>query len=285
MTAKGRKRESGDSRVLRRYLNEIREFPLLTREEEQELGKRIAKGDQAALRKLVQSNLRFVVSFAKRFRGMGLSFQDIINEGNIGLIEAAKRFDPDKGVKFITYAVWWIRQSIMHAISDHGGIFRLPQKQANLLYNIHKTINSMTPVLERKPTPGEVAKHLSLDTESVEMLMRTENADIPLDSGETESQNVQLLDRLEQFMMPPLDQALVRESMAKVLSGLLSNLDEIEKNVIRLRFGFDEKEPMTLKQVGDKLNLSRERIRQIEGKALKKLKKAAKSHRLLEFLN
>lgn len=285
MTAPSRKGKDYKSRVLRRYLKEIREFPLLTREEEQELGKRITEGDQAALRKLVQSNLRFVVSFAKRFRGMGLSFQDIINEGNIGLIEAARRFDPNKGVKFITYAVWWIRQSIMHAISDHGGIFRLPQKQANTLYNIHKAINSMTPDLERKPTAGEVAKHLSLDTESVEMLMRTENADIPLDSGDTESQNVQLLDRLEQFMMPPLDQELVRESMAKVLSGLLSNLDEVEREVIKLRFGFDEKEPLTLKQVGAKLNLSRERIRQIESKALKKLRKAAKSHRLIEYLN
>jgi len=274
-----------ESKILRRYLKEIREFPLLSKEEEQELGKRIADGDQEALRKLIRSNLRFVVSFAKRFRGMGLSFQDIINEGNIGLIEAAKRYDPGKNVKFITYAVWWIRQAIMHAISDHGGIFRLPQKQANTLYNIHKAINSMTPVLERKPTAEEVAKHLSLETDSVELLMRTENANIPLDSGERDGKNLQLLDKLEQFMMPPLDEELEKESMNRVLSDMLTNLEEVERRVIRMRFGFDGRDPMTLKEVGKVLNLSRERIRQIEDKALKKLKKVAKSHRLIEYLN
>ena len=274
-----------ESALLKRYLREISRFPLLTPDEEKILGARIQSGEREALQHLVESNLRFVVSFAKKYRGWGLSFQDLINEGNIGLIEAAKRFDPGKGVKFITYAVWWIRQAIIHALSEQGGPFRIPQKQANLLYNIHKTIAAMTPLLERPPTPGEVAEELDVPRENVEILMQAESEDLPLESGSDEDSDFQLLDKIEQFTMPPVDQNLMEESFKKLLSGMLRDLDDKERQVLVLRFGLDGKEPHTLKEVGDQLGLSRERIRQIETQALRKLKLNKKSKQLMGYLN
>ncbi|MGC8723063.1 MAG: hypothetical protein B7X11_01470 [Acidobacteria bacterium 37-65-4] len=276
---------SEESALLKRYLREISRFPLLTPEEEREIGRRIQAGDKEALQRLVESNLRFVVSFSKKYRGWGLSFQDLINEGNIGLMEAAKRFDPNKGVKFITYAVWWIRQAIIHALSEQGGPFRIPQKQANLLYNIHKTIAAMTPVLERAPTVGEVAEELDVPRENVEVLMQAESEDLPLESLADEDSDFQLLDKIEQFTMPPVDQNLMEESFKKLLAGMLKDLDQKEQQVLVLRFGLDGKEPHTLKEVGDKLGLSRERIRQIETQALKKLKHSKKSKQLMGYLN
>lgn len=274
-----------ESALLKRYLREISRFPLLTPDEEKELGARIQAGDKDALQRMVESNLRFVVSFSKKYRGWGLSFQDLINEGNIGLIEAAKRFDPGKGVKFITYAVWWIRQAIIHALSEQGGPFRIPQKQANLLYNIHKTIAAMTPMLERAPTPGEVAEELDVPRENVEILMAAETEDLPLESSSEEDSDFQLLDKIEQFTMPPVDQNLMEESFKKLLGGMLRDLDDKERQVLVLRFGLDAKEPHTLKEVGDLLGLSRERIRQIETQALRKLKHSKKSKQLMGYLN
>ena len=274
-----------ESALLKRYLREISRFPLLTPDQEKELGARVQAGDREALQTLVESNLRFVVSFSKKYRGWGLSFQDLINEGNIGLIEAAKRFRPDKGVKFITYAVWWIRQAIIHALSEQGGPFRIPQKQANLLYNIHKTIAAMTPVLERAPTPGEVAEELDVPRANVEILMQAENEDLPLESSMDDDSDFQLLDKIEQFTMPPVDQNLMEESFKKLLRGMLGDLDEKERQVLVLRFGLDGKEPHTLKEVGDQLGLSRERIRQIETQALRKLKHSKKSKQLMGYLN
>jgi RNA polymerase primary sigma factor len=276
---------SEESALLKRYLREISRFPLLTPEEEKELGAKVREGDREALQRLVECNLRFVVSFSKKYRGWGLSFQDLIDEGNIGLIEAAKRFDPTKGVKFITYAVWWIRQAIIHALSEQGGPFRIPQKQANLLYNIHKTIAALTPLLERAPTAGEVAEELDVPQENVEVLMQAETEDLPLEGGTEEDADFQLLDKIEQFTMPPVDQNLIEESFKKLLSGMLKDLDEKERQVLVLRFGLDAGEPHTLKEVGDKLGLSRERIRQIETQALKKLKHSKKSKQLMGYLN
>src|SRR2546428_7060701 len=161
------------SETLKKYLQEISKLPRITPEEEKVLGDRIQRGDnKEALRKLVEANLRFLVSFAKKYRGCGLSFLDLINEGNIGLIEAAKRFNPLKNVKFITYAVWWVRQAIVHALSDHSGAFRLPQKQANLLYRIGKTISQLTLEMERHPTAEEIAQKLGIPTEEVTNLLQ-----------------------------------------------------------------------------------------------------------------
>ncbi len=274
-----------ESALLKRYLREISRFPLLAPEEEKRLGALIQAGDREALQKLVESNLRFVVSFSKKYRGWGLSFQDLINEGNIGLIEAAKRFDPGKGVKFITYAVWWIRQAIIHALSEQGGPFRIPQKQANLLYNIHKTIAAMTPILERPPTVGEVAEELDVPRENVEVLMQAETEDLPLESASEEDSDFQLLDKIEQVTMPPVDQNLMEESFRKLLRGMLRDLDEKERIVLTLRYGLDGTDSHTLKEVGDHLGLSRERIRQIETQALQKLKHSKKSRQLMGYLN
>ncbi len=271
--------------MLKRYLREISRFKLLSPEEEKELSRRIQAGDEDALKQLVEANLRFVVSFAKKYRTWGLSFQDIINEGNIGLIEAAKRFDPERGVKFITYAVWWIRQAIIHALSEQGGPMRIPQKQANLLYNIHKTITAMTPVLQRKPTVDELAKELSVSTENIELLMKAETEELPLESHSDDGSDFQLLDKIEQFTMPPVDENLVQESFKKLLSGILKELDEKEVTILTLRYGLDGKEPRTLKQVGKEVGLSRERIRQIECKALDKLKKSNRSRHIFDHLN
>ncbi len=276
---------SEESALLKRYLKEISRFPLLTPEEERELGRRIQQGDKEALQKLVESNLRFVVSFSKKYRGWGLSFQDLINEGNIGLIEAAKRFDPNKGVKFITYAVWWIRQAIIHALSEQGGPFRIPQKQANFLYNIHKTIAAMTPILERPPTVGEVAEEMNVPRENVEALMQAESEDLPLESSGEDDSDFQLLDKIEQVTMPPVDQNLMDEAFRKILKGMLAELDEKERLVLTLRYGLDGAEPHTLKEVGDRLGLSRERIRQIETQALTKLKRSKKCRQLMGTLN
>jgi RNA polymerase primary sigma factor len=286
MAARNSTPSAEESALLKRYLREISRYPLIKPEEEKELGRRIKQGDKEALQKLVESNLRFVVSFSKKYRGWGLSFQDLINEGNIGLIEAAKRFDPEKGVKFITYAVWWIRQAIIHALSEQGGPFRIPQKQANLLYNIHKTIAAMTPILERVPTVGEVAEELDVPRENVEVLMQAETEDLPLESLSDDDSDFQLLDKIEQFTMPPVDQNLMEESFRNLLEAMLiKDLDPKEREVLTLRFGLKANEPHTLKEVGEKLGLSRERIRQIETQALRKLKRSKMSKQLEGYLN
>ena len=278
---------SGEEAVLlKRYLREISRFPLLTPEQEKELATRIQRGDGEALKQLVESNLRFVVSFSKKFRGWGLSFQDLINEGNIGLMEAAKRFDPKKGTRFITYAVWWIRQAIIHAISEQGGPFRIPQKQANLLYNIHKTIAAMTPVLERAPTAEEIAEELDVSRENIETLMSAQNEDVPLETaGSGDDGDFQLLDKIEQETMPPVDQRLMDESFRSLVNRMLRDLDDKEREVLKLRYGLDDNLPHTLKQAGEKLGLSRERVRQIESSAMKKLQRSKKNRQLMGYLN
>lgn len=275
-----------EAALLKRYLREISRFSLLTPEQEKELAARIQRGDGEALKQLVEGNLRFVVSFSKKFRGWGLSFQDLINEGNIGLMEAAKRFDPKKGTRFITYAVWWIRQAIIHAISEQGGPFRIPQKQANLLYNIHKTIAAMTPVLERAPTAAEIAEELDVSRENIETLMSAQNEDVPLEtSGFGDDSDFQLLDKIEQETMPPVDQRLMEESFRTLLNRMLRDLDDKEREVLRLRYGLDDNMPHTLKQAGEKLGLSRERVRQIESSAMKKLQRSKKNRQLMGYLN
>ncbi|MFQ5702202.1 MAG: RNA polymerase sigma factor RpoD/SigA [Acidobacteriota bacterium] len=273
-------RDGSSSQSLKKYLQEISKLSRITADEEKKLGARIAKGDKAALKKLVEANLRFVVSFAKKYRGC-----DLINEGNIGLIEAAKRFDPKKNVKFITYAVWWVRQSIIHALSDQSGAFRLPQKQANLLYRIGKTISTLTGELERSPTPDEIAERLEITVEEVLSLLRVADDNVSLSTVIDDEHEFHLSDKLEQDMVPSADDVLLRSSLKTLLHAALVDLEPKEEKVVKLRFGLSGEEPKTLKEIGEMMNLSRERIRQIEAQALEKLNRSQRCQQLRGYLN
>ena len=273
------------SESLKKYLKEIARLPRITVEEERRLGQLIRKGDKAAVQKLVEANLRFVVSYAKRYRGCGLSFLDLINEGNIGLIEAARRYDPRKKVKFITYAVWWIRQSIIHALSDQSGSFRLPQKQANLLYRIGKAQASLSYDLQRLPSSLEIAKKLDVDVEDVNALLQVSDENVSLSAVIDEEHEFHLSDKLEQRTIPSADLVLLTATMRNHVRAALDELDEKEKRVLGLRFGLDGEEPRTLKEIGEMMGLSRERIRQIEAQALGKLNRSQKCQMLRGYLN
>ncbi len=276
---------SASSESLKKYLKEISRLPRITAAEERTLGAQIKQGDTQALRKLVESNLRFVVSYAKRYRGCGLSFLDLINEGNIGLIEAAKRFDPGKKVKFITYAVWWVRQAIIHALSDQSGAFRLPQKQANLLYRIGKAQSNLRSKLQRAPTTEEIAKKMDVSVTDVTNLLQVSDENISLSAVIDEEHDFVLSDKLEQQTIPPADLILLKNSLRQLLRSALNELDAKEEKVVRLRFGLDGPDPKTLKQIGEMMNLSRERIRQIEAQALEKLHRSQKCQQLRGYLN
>ena len=273
------------SESLKKYLKEISRLPRITAAEERVLGAAIKTGDGKALRKLVEANLRFVVSYAKRYRGCGLSFLDLINEGNIGLIEAAKRFDPGKKVKFITYAVWWVRQAIIHALSDQSGAFRLPQKQANLLYRIGKAQANLRSKLERAPTTEEIAKKMDVSVTDVTNLLQVSDENISLSAVIDEEHDFVLSDKLEQKIILPADLILLKNSLRLLLRNALTELDPKEEKVVRLRFGLDGADPKTLKEIGEMMNLSRERIRQIEAQALDKLHRSHKCQQLRGYLN
>lgn len=282
---KGEPRGGGTSESLKKYLKEISRLPRVTADEEKELGRRIQRGDGVALQRLVEANLRFVVSYAKRYRGCGLSFLDLINEGNIGLIEAAKRFDPDKKVKFITYAVWWVRQAIIHALSDQSGAFRLPQKQANLLYRIGKAQASLRVELKRNPSAEEIADRMDVTVQEVTNLLQVADDNISLSAVIDEEHDFHLSDKLEQDVIPSADAVLLRNSLRVLLRNALKDLDGKEERVVRLRFGLDGSDPKTLKEIGEMLSLSRERIRQIEAQALDKLNRSQKCQQLRGYLN
>ncbi len=273
------------SESLKKYLKEISKLPRITPQDERVLGGQIQRGDKEALRRLVEANLRFVVSYAKRYRGCGLSFLDLINEGNIGLIEAAKRFDPGKNVKFITYAVWWVRQAIIHALSDQSGAFRLPQKQANLLYRIGKAQASLRTELRRTPSAEEIAQRMDVSVEEVTNLLQVADDNISLSAVIDEEHDFHLSDKLEQETIPSADFVLLRNSLRVLLRNALKDLDMKEEKVIRLRFGLDGQDPKTLKEIGEMLSLSRERIRQIEAQALEKLNRSQKCQQLRGYLN
>ncbi len=273
------------SETLKKYLQEISRLQRVTPQEEKDLGRQIQGGKEEALRILVEANLRFVVSFAKKYRGCGLSFLDLINEGNIGLIEAAKRFDPNKNVKFITYAVWWVRQSIIHALSDQSGAFRLPQKQANLLYRIGKTISKLTIQLQRNPTVEQIAEVMKVPASEVTSLLQVSDDNVSLSTVIDEEHDFHLADKLEQKMMPSAESVLMKSSMKTHLSRALEELDAKEEKVLKLRFGLGGAEPKTLKDIGGMMGLSRERIRQIEAQALQKLNRSQKCQQLRGYLN
>jgi len=274
---------AGDS--LNAYIREIAKFKPLASDEEKELGRRIQGGDQAALNRLVEANLRFVVSYAKRYRGLGLSFLDLIHEGNLGLIEAAKRFDPERNVKFISYAVWWVRQAIFHALSEHTRVFRLPQKMSGQVSRVGNARERLATELERPPTTQEVARETDLSEKEVEDLLRMAGDDVSLSTAMSEDGSIELGDTLEQESVPAVELELIRSSFEKQIQAIVDDLDEKEREVIRMRFGLDGEEPRTLQEIGESLRLSRERIRQIESKAKEKLRRSREAQGLRGYLN
>ncbi len=285
MTDEQRQRDP-EAALLRRYLQEIGRFPKLTPEEERELGRRVKEHqDPEALRRLVEANLRFVVAYAKRFRHSRVSLLDLINEGNIGLIQAAKKFDPDRNVKFITYAVWWIRQAILHALSEYGTTFRLPQKQANVLYRLERSRQALGRELERTPTDAELADELGLLPEDVRVLLASNQNILSLNQPVDQDGDAEFGDLLEQYVIPGTDEELLRQSFQETLHRALGELSEKERQILALRYGLDDDQPRTLREIGERLGISRERVRQIENQALTKLRRSSQARALVGYLN
>jgi RNA polymerase primary sigma factor len=274
---------SGDS--LNVYIREISRFHPLSGDEEKELGRRIQQGDQEALQRLVEANLRFVVSYAKRYRGLGLSFLDLIHEGSLGLMEAAKRFDPDRGVKFISYAVWWVRQAIFHALSEQHRVFRLPQKLSGQVSKVDHARQNLARELERAPTTEELAKRTQLTEAEVDHLLQVGGTDLSLSSAVGEDGTLELGDTLEQESVPSVENQLIRSSFEQQIRAMVGELEDKEREVIELRFGLGGDEPKTLQEIGETLGLTRERIRQIESKAKEKLRRSQRGRSLRGNLN
>ena len=278
-----------DAEALQAYLRAISKIPPLTPEDERELGRRIQRdGDEGALRRLVEGNLRFVVSYAKRYRGMSVSFLDLIHEGNLGLMEAARRFDPERNVKFITYAVWWVRQAFMHALSSQARAFSLPPKLSGAAARLNRGVAALTEQLERAPTTSELARDLEMSEADVDALLQLGAHDVSLSErpgGDEDGAGAELADLIE-GQAPPVDEALFRESMAARVRAALSELEPREREVMELRFGLDrDGEVRTLQEIGDALQLSRERIRQIESRAKEKLRRSKGATELRSYLN
>ena len=274
---------TGDS--LNAYIREIAKFKPLAGEEERELGRRIQQGDQEALKRLVEANLRFVVSYTKRYRGLGLSYLDLIHEGNLGLMEAAKRFDPERNVKFISYAVWWVRQAIFHALSEHSRVFRLPQKLSGQVSKVESARDRLAAELERPPTTEELAHKTDLSEEQVRALLMASGDDVSLSAAVGDEGSMELGDTLEQDTIPSVELEMIRSSFEERIQAMVGDLEEKEREVIRMRFGLDGEEPRTLQEIGEALGLSRERIRQIESKAKEKLRRSREAQGLRGYLN
>ena len=285
MVTKNNTKQKNSNREMRLYLKEIAKIPLLSADEEKELGRRVQKGDKDALQKMVESNLRFVIKIAKKYRGHGISFLDLINEGNLGLIEAAKRFDPERNVKFTSYAVWWIRQSILHAISSLGHPMKLPAKVSNTLYRVGKTIAKSSHLLNRRPTLKEIADDVGITEKELNAALELSGDATSLNQPLDKQGELVLGDMLEDTTVPSVEETTVSKFLKEHLNEALHELDRNEEKVLRMRFGLDDDPPRTLKQIGDKMGLSRERIRQIEAKALSKLRGNRRSASLQSYLN
>ncbi len=273
-----------DSHSLDKYLQEIGKVELLTPEQEIDYSIRIKKGDQVALEKLVKANLRFVVSVAKQYQNQGLSLGDLINEGNLGLIKAAKRFDETRGFKFISYAVWWIRQSILQALAEQSRIVRLPLNRVGALNKIGRAYNSLEQEYEREPTATEIAKELEMDLDEVSETLKMSSRHVSMDAPFTQGDENSLLDVLESDENPLPDTSLMSASLRSEIERALSTLTEREAEVIKLYFGFDDENSLTLEEIGEQFHLTRERVRQIKEKAIRRLRHTSRSKNLRAYL-
>jgi RNA polymerase primary sigma factor len=304
-----------EQELIAQYLKKVSKIPLLKPEEEKELAKRAKEGDPSAYRKLVESNLRFVVSIAKRYLGYGLPLSELIAAGNHGLMEAAKRFDPDKGVKFISYAVWWIRQAIMQALSQQTGAVRIPLKQSHLINKINSIYSKLYKDYEREPTPAEIAEEYTkeilqkemerelgrkpteeeiqkrikkegykIDPAEVERALQISKVPLSLDAPVGEEEDTFFVDFLSKHGTADVEEKVMSEILSKEIEEMLDKLPEKERRVVELRFGLRGEEPRTLREIGEILNISRERVRQLETRALRKLRNMAIKKHLKDFL-
>jgi RNA polymerase primary sigma factor len=276
--------ENRASQSIDRYLKEIAEVPLLTPEEEIDLARRIKQGDQQALERLTEANLRFVVSVAKLYQNKGFSLGDLINEGNLGLIKAATRFDETRGFKFISYAVWWIRQGIMQALADQSRIVRLPMNRVGALTKIGKACSKLEQEFEREPSPSEIAEQLDMKDLEVTDTLIVSRRHLSMDTPFTNSENNSLLDVIENDHQPLPDSDLIDESLKIEIENSLATLTKREAQILRLYFGLGHEYPLTLEEIGERFNLTRERIRQIKEKALRRLRHVSRSKALRAFL-
>lgn len=272
-----------ESASLDKYLQEIGHEELLSVDEEVELAQKIKKGDRRALERLTRANLRFVVSVAKQYQNQGLSLPDLINEGNVGLIKAAEKFDETRGFKFISYAVWWIRQSILQAIAEQSRIVRLPLNQVGSVNKINRELNKFEQEHERRPSVDEIADRIDLPEEKIEEAMKANNRHVSMDAPFVEGEDNSLLDVLADNDMPMADKALVQESLRKEIDRAIDLLNDREQKVVRAFFGIGTPE-MTLEEIGDKYNLTRERVRQIKEKAIRRLRHNTKNKLLKTYL-
>ncbi|TAK42354.1 MAG: RNA polymerase sigma factor RpoD/SigA [Saprospiraceae bacterium] len=274
-----------ESQSLEKYLQEIGKVDLLTPEEEVDLAKRIKQGDQIALEKLTKANLRFVVSVAKQYQNQGLSLSDLINEGNLGLIKAAQRFDETRGFKFISYAVWWIRQSILQALAEQSRIVRLPLNKVGSLNKINKAFSELEQNFEREPSADELATLLQMPTEEVETTLSVAARHVSMDAPFVVGEDNSLLDVLENRLSAKTDKDLeYTQSLRLEIERSLSTLTDRQCDVIKLYFGIGIEHPMSLEDIGDKFGLTRERVRQIKDKAINKLRTANRSKLLKHYL-
>jgi RNA polymerase primary sigma factor len=273
-----------ESASLDKYLQEIGREELITADEEVSLAKRIRDGDQAALEKLTKSNLRFVVSVAKQYQNQGLSLPDLINEGNLGLIKAAKRFDETRGFKFISYAVWWIRQSILQALAEQSRIVRLPLNQVGSLNKINKAFSKLEQQFEREPSAEELSQILELPQDKVADTMRVSGRHVSMDAPFVNGEENSLLDVLVNHDSPRADNMLMNESLQREIERSLSTLTERERDVVKLFFGIGINHGLTLEEIGAKFDLTRERVRQIKEKAIRRLRHNSRSKLLKSYL-
>ena len=273
-----------DSASLDKYLQDIGKVDLISVEKEVELAQRIRKGDDAALTQLTEANLRFVVSVAKQYQHQGLSLPDLINEGNLGLIKAAKKFDETRGFKFISYAVWWIRQSILQAIAEQSRIVRLPLNQVGAVNKIYRFLSEFQQEHQREPTTREISEELDISTKKISQVLKAAGKHMSMDAPlTTDADSNSLIDIMENKGIDPSDDYLIRESLIKEIERALSTLPEREAIIIKHFFGVNDVE-LSLREIGDKLGLTRERVRQLKERALRKLRKNSRSKHLKTFL-
>jgi RNA polymerase primary sigma factor len=273
-----------DTASLDKYLHEIGKVELLTADEEVTLARRIKKGDTDALNKLIRANLRFVVSVSKQYQNQGLSLPDLINEGNLGLIKAAQRFDETRGFKFISYAVWWIRQSILQALAEQARIVRLPLNKIGSINKINKTLSQLEQDFEREPSADEIAKALEISPNEVKKSMANSGRHVSMDAPISSEEEGTMYDVMQSEDTPSPDKTLINDSLRKEIDRALTTLSRREGDILRCYFGLNGQAPNTLEEIGEKFDLTRERVRQIKEKAIRRLKHTSRSKNLKMYL-